>query len=227
MYADNLMTVGSCKTCPSGSYTHGGTSNLTREQCSPCPNGMACAGDGSRVLCAPGTYAMGRGNPSCKTCPAGKYGDDRGQGRCTLCAAGQYQHHNGSTFCNACPQGKALVKGRCEGCPAGFSRGNPTSMRYGDFREPPRLIMSDKTKQDGPMKVCGRGCYTLVLDGDVTWDDVKIYYGSGYIEEQAGDNFLHVQFFANGTSRLVPSCPVCHSVCASPQCASFAPCRAR
>ena len=157
-------------------------------------------------------------------------------GRCSSC-----QEQVGPPGCALCPAGSAAGSGhsasftwtmpeaepsRCQGCAPGSARGDPTSKRYGDFREPPRLIMNQSA---GLAKVCGRGCYKLTFDGSPT------SFGTGRV--QTADSTattlntsdlavpVYVQFFDNGTSRLVSNCPACNAaLCASPTCASFAPC---
>jgi hypothetical protein len=100
-------------------------------ECSQCPTGQFCPGNGARYNCAEGTYSNGgilmAAQSSCQNCPIGTFNSFSGSTRqgCISCAAGTASNISGAvseTACRACPPGRfAVVPGMayCSPCPAG------------------------------------------------------------------------------------------------------------
>mmetsp|Transcript_2166 Transcript_2166/g.7909 ORF Transcript_2166/g.7909 Transcript_2166/m.7909 type:complete len:1841 (+) Transcript_2166:296-5818(+) len=121
-----------CNICPAQYYVaYGDEPELA--QCSICPVGHRCNGDGLATRCTGAQYASREGQPSCDTCPVGSHTTDDnilclkcstdehcpdGDGRYT-CSPGQY-FDSGTLSCKPCPPGKFCSQGFANDCPSGY-----------------------------------------------------------------------------------------------------------
>ena len=108
-YSENSKAA-SCKTCPVGSFTEGGTTGreeFTRTSCKVCPDGSICGTSSKPSKCAAGTYVL---LGKCQPCGSdNKYSDD-GASVCQTCRTGYYTRGGGSD---------GNTRGECVPCPAG------------------------------------------------------------------------------------------------------------
>ena len=110
-------------TCDAGFYAI--TNDTADPDCRTCPSGSSCAcGDGTPLLCAPGTTAATTGLSECVPCEGGSYQDLSGATGCEPCLPGQFCPKGASAPlpCKAGSYSEATnltAAGECTACPAG------------------------------------------------------------------------------------------------------------
>jgi hypothetical protein len=159
-----------CVICAPGFFLNG-------TECSICPVGFYCPGDGNSYPCPAGTFNNLTGAIACMSCPAGTFSDIVGSATCTACPSGTYQDQIGATACLDCPNGSTSDVGSVSctfGCSlsltgsttsasAGFADGSATVIASGG-EQPYTYLWNDSFEQTAATALgLFPGTYTCIV----------------------------------------------------------------